>query len=369
MYPSRSRLLPAAFAAALLSLSSLTAVAAPTAKDREEAKTRLAEGRVAIGINQFDEAIKAFRLSDQLDPSPQTKLELVEALIGGGKLIEASKILNGLLDANAGHPKKIKESAQKLLSGLEPRIPWILVKLTGPSADAAKVTVDGTKIEDIEFETPFDPGSHAVVAEAEGYFRVEKRVKLDEGQHGVVKIDMKPSAAKKKKKKQPAASADPDGDTEEVSAEEEETEEEETAPKKRKKGADADAEGSGGGGITKHGLFVPTVVTGGVGALGLLIGTISGAVALSQTAAVKKSCDGTTCPDSASLRSSRDAALLSGNVSTASFIIGGAGLAAGGIMLALILTSDSGSDAPKGKEQAFVRPWIGPGQGGIYGRF
>jgi hypothetical protein len=368
MYLPRCRLLPAALAAALLSLSSLTAVAAPTAKDKEEAKTHLAEGRVAIGINQFDEAIKAFKLSDQLDPNPQTKLELVEALIGGGKLIEASKILNGLLDASAGHPKKIKESAQKLLSGLEPRIPWILVKLTGPSAGAATVTVDGTKVEDIEFETPFDPGTHAVVAEAEGYFRVEKRVKLDEGQHGVVKIDMKPSAPKKKKKK---VSADPDGDVEEASAEEEEVEEAPPPPKKKKKKKGADegggAEASGGGGITNHGLFIPTVVTGGVGALGLLIGTISGAVALSQTAAVKKSCDGTTCPDSSSLRASRDAALVSGNVSTAFFIIGGAGVAAGGVMLALILTSDN--DAPKGKEQAFVRPWIGPGQGGVYGRF
>jgi hypothetical protein len=364
MYLSRSRLFPAAFAAALLSLSSLTAVAAPTAKDKEEAKTHLAEGRVAIGINQFDEAIKAFKLSDQLDPNPQTKLELVEALIGGGKLIEASKILNGLLDANAGHPKKIKEGAQKLLSGLEPRIPWILVKLTGPSANAATVTVDDTKIEDIEFETPFDPGTHVVVAEAEGYFRVEKRVKLDEGQHGVVKIDMKPSAPKKKKKK---VSADPDGDAEEVSAEEEESEEPPPPPKKKKKSADGGAGASGGGGITKHGLFIPTVVTGGVGALGLLIGTISGAVALSQTAAVKTSCDGNTCPDSSSLRSARDAALVSGNVSTAFFIIGGAGVAAGGVMLAIMLSSDS--DAPKGKEQAFVRPWIGAGQGGVYGRF
>ena len=193
-------------------------------------------------------------------------------------------------------------------------------------------------------------------------------MKLDEGQHGVVKIDMKPSAAKKKKKK-PAASADPDGDAEEVSAEEEGEEEAPPPPKKKKKGADGDAEASGGGGITKHGLFVPTVVTGGVGALGLLVGTISGAVALSQTAAVKKSCDGNTCPDSSSLRASRDAALVSGNVSTAFFIIGGAGVAAGGVMLALMLTSDNGNAAPKGKEQAFVRPWIGPGQGGVYGRF
>ena len=46
------------------------------------------------------------------------------------------------------------------------------------------------------------------------------------------------------------------------------------------------------------------------------------------------------------------------------FIVGGVGVAAGGVLLALVLTSDP----PKGKEKAFVRPWVGAGQAGVYGR-
>jgi hypothetical protein len=143
-------------------------------------------------------------------------------------------------------------------------------------------------------------------------------------------------------------------------------------------GGGTSAEGSGepppppppkktGGSLTDNSLFIPGVAAAGVGAASLIVGTAFGVLALNETADLKRKCKSNKCPDTAAVRKTQDAALLDGNVSTAMFIVGGVGVAAGGVLLALVLTSDP----PKGKEKAkaFVRPWIGAGEGGVYGAF
>jgi hypothetical protein len=98
------------------------------------------------------------------------------------------------------------------------------------------------------------------------------------------------------------------------------------------------------------------------------LGTVFGIMALNDTAEAKRSCDGNICPDTARVRKARDSAILNGNVSTATFIIGGVGLAAGGAMLVLQLVSPP-PKPPPGPEKAFVRPYVGAGEAGLYGAF
>lgn len=349
MSSPRSGLVPAAFAAALLTLTSLSSHALPTAKDKEDAKAAVAEARVAIGLNRFDDAAKALRRADELDPNPQTKLDLADALASGGKLIEASQILNLIIDSAPPPPKKIKDAAQKLRTDLEQRIPWIQIKVFGPAQDITSTTIDGKDI-DAESEIPFNPGSHVIAADADGWQPVEKKIKLVEGSHKVVKIKMKKAGAKKK--------SDDEGDDDSEGSDEES--DEGSAPKAKS------------GKITQSSLFLPGMIAGGVGVVGLGLGTIFGAMALGTTSQLQSRCDGNVCPKTSANQRLQDDAISQGNVSTAMFVIGGLGAAGGGVLLVLAANGVGQSKSkPKEevKEEAFIRPWIGVGQAGVYGQF
>lgn len=355
MFSPRSGLIPAAFAAALLTLSSLSSHALPTAKDKEDAGRAIAEARVSIGLNRYDDAAKAFRRADELDPNPQTKLDLADALSTAGKLIEASQVTNLIIDAAPPAPKKIKDAAQKLRTSLEQRIPWIQIRIFGPEQKVTSTTIDGKDI-DAENEIPFNPGDHVITADADGWQPVEKKIKLAEGAHKIVKIKMKKAGATAKKKS---------GGDDESDEETDEEAEEEEAPKKK-----------GGSKITQSSLFLPGMIAGGVGVVGLGMGTIFGAVALGTTADLQSRCDGNVCPKTSANQRLQEDAISQGNASTAMFVIGGLGAAAGG---ALLVLASNGVGRPKSKpkaepteepkEEAFIRPWIGVGQAGVYGQF
>src|SRR4051812_3495982 len=129
MVPLR-RALPGLSLLALLSLAAAPALAG-SPKDKQEARTQASEGKKALKDKRWPDAAKALQRSDELDPNPQTKLDLAEALANQGKLVEASRALHGAMEA-AGTPKKVAEAAKKALGELEPRIPWVLVDVKGP---------------------------------------------------------------------------------------------------------------------------------------------------------------------------------------------------------------------------------------------
>jgi hypothetical protein len=332
----RSRWIPAAFAV-LLTLAPAFVSATPTEKDKADAKTAYTEARVAAAAGRHAEAVKAFKRSNELDPNPQTALEMAKSLQADGKLLEASKTLNEIINANPPVVWPIKSAAQKTLAELEPKIPWLQIKVIGPEQKLTSTTIDGKDV-DAENEMPWDPGEHVIAADADGYEPAEKTITLAEGAHEVVELTL---ARKGGPKKTPGGGG---GDT----------------PTKT-----TTSGGGGGGDLFSGPYFIPMAVGFGVGVVGVGLGTAFGVMALNSTAEAKEDCDGNTCPDTVSVRRARDAAVLQGNVSTATFIIGGAGIAAGVAMLVLNMTS---SPPPK-KEQAFVRPYIGAGEAGVFGAF
>jgi hypothetical protein len=314
--------LPAAFA--LLSLASTPAWAAPSAKDRAEARTLAAEARTALKAQRFEDAVEGLRRADQLDPSSQLKLDLARALVGAGKLVEASSVLHQLdgAPAKSFQEKKNAEAAKKLVGEVESKIPWVQISVTGPKAEDASTTLDGNEI-DASSEVPVDPGEHVVVVEAEGWKRAEEKVKLAEGVHEVVRIKMEREAVAEAPPPAPPSSG---------------------------------------------GSKLPAAIAFGVGAAGFGVGVVFGLLAFDKTGAAKERCDGDVCPDSPKLVALRDQAVTYGNISTAGFIAGGVGVATG---IVLLITS-SGSSAPEeaGKtEGAWVEPWVGPGQAGLAGAF
>lgn len=310
-----------AVAIALAVGSTSPAWAGGSPKDKQEAKALVKDAGKAAKEKRWADAAKALARADELDPDPQTKLDLARALVPMGKLVDASRALNGVTTSAKGpSAKKQVDAAQKLLAEIEPRIPWLKVTVQPPGA-SAKTAIDGHDV-DAKDELPVDPGEHVITVEAEGFEPAEKQVRLAEGKHEKITISLEPTAAPVAKK------------------------------------ADDD---SGGGG----GSVVPAVLAFGVGAAGIGVGSVFGIMAFNETSKVEQNCKGTKCP--ARVQSALDTAKTNGTVSTIAFIVGGVGVAGG---IVLLLTSGGSAKADDGADKAaHVRPFVGPGQAGVTGTF
>jgi hypothetical protein len=303
---------------ASLALATGAASAAPSPKDKADARALVTDAKKALKEKRFADAEKALRHADELDPSTQNKLDLAQCLTEQGKLVEGSRLLHGVADGNDATPagKKAQEAAKKALKEFEPKIPWIQVEVLGPT-EGAKVI---TKIDDAEVdatgEIPSDLGEHKVSVSSDGFEPADKTVKLAEGAHEHVSFSLQPAAVAKK------------------------------------------AEKSGG-------TLVPGLVGLGVGAVGLGLGIGFGMIALGQTSDAKKNCTGNVCGPAAA--DDISASKTSGNISTAGFVIGGVGAAAGVVMLIVL----SGGPAKKADKPAAhsITPWVGLGSAGVSGKF
>lgn len=315
-----ARSLAAALAAALIALSA--EASATTPKEKAEAKALVAEARTASKQKRHADAAAALRKADGLDPNPQTKLDLARALVELRQLVEASQTLNAIIAGSSASPgaKKVVAAARKLLSGVEPRVPWIKISVIGPERSQTSTTIDGKEVDAAE-EIPFDPGDHTVAAEAEGYESAEKRVSLGEGKHELVKLKLKKLAPEPK----------------------------------------AEVEESSGGSA------LPAGIAFGVGGVGLAVGAIFGIMAFNETSRVEENCNNGVCPPSQ--EEPLSIAKTNGTVSTIGFIAGGVGVLTG---VVLLVTTGSGEPAPspaEGPDEVSVRPWIGVDQVGLRGRF
>lgn len=319
----RRRVLPLALALGLSGVvTSGVAAAAPSPRDRHEAAVLTNKARAAGLKKKYAEAIELLRKADQLDPTSQRKLELARLLVADGKLVEASSLLNGIVNDTSLGPrgKWAQAQAKKQLAQFESRIPWLQVHVIGPTT-GVHVEVDGNEVEP-DMETPVDPGPHAIGVDADGYEPGDRSVTVNEGEHKQVTITLnlvpRPEPPKPK---------------------------------------------SSGGSV------IPAVASFAVGAAGLGVGAVFGILAFDETAKAKQYCDGNRCPARPEVVAARDVAIANGNVSTVGFVIGGVGVAAG---IVLLLTTGPGSESPPDEEKkdAFVvRPYVGAGEAGIVGTF
>ena len=317
-------LLPAALAAAL-SLSS-AAIAAPSAKDKADARAVAADGRKALRDKRWADAIAALKKADRLDPSPALEIDLAQAQIGAGKLVEAQKTLTSVSGGTEATPaaKRAREAAKKSLDALQSRIPKVKVKVKGAPAGKVTTLVDGIEV-DGSGEVAVNPGDHTIGAAADGFVPAEREVKLDEGGHEDLALELKPKGA---------------------------------APEEEEKKT------------TTTGSRAPGAVLTAIGGAGLLAGGIFGALAFTATNNAKSQCVNNVCP--ASAQSDISSSKTYGNVSTGAFIGGGAVALTGIVLLIVAPGGGAGSDDAKSASGApRFTPWVGPGGAGIgaVGRF
>lgn len=346
------------------SLTPTIALAQTSDADKATARDLTVEGYKALASKDYSAALDRFTRADALYHAPSVILGLARAQVGLGKLVSAqelySRAAHETLPPNASSAsKKAVQDAQTELDALGLRIPSVVINVKG--SDAAKVTLDGIEVRAaaLGVKRPVDPGKHVVTASATGFATSEVAVNLAEGKSESVTLELKPRQAEPPPVVAVAPVAKPPMVTPKpapVRATPALTSPVLTTPAHNEPEPD---QVKANGSTRKMLGFVAL----GVGGAGLLVGGITGGLALGKHGTIAESCPAGHCPEGteASFQPAIDSYGTMGTISTIGFIAGGA-LAATGLVL--ILT------APKAKTtQTAVTPLVGPGFIGAKGNF
>lgn len=298
-----------------------TALAAPSAKEKADAKALLADARKAVKERRVDEAMRALEQASKLDPGAEMDMEIARVEMAAGKLIAASKRLTPLATTDDGTPagKKVREGAKKELGELMMKIPAVKIAVKGPPAEVkVAVKIDGNEAS-VGSDESVDPGEHTITASAEGWAPAEQKVTLAEGARQSVELVLEGAKASAPK------------------------EESWIAPR------------------------LPGIVVGGVGGVTLIVGAVVGGAAMAATSSAKSGpgCVNNVCPDTPEVNDRIAKAKTLGNASTGLFIGGGVALAAGTVLFFVLPELKKNPGPRVGR----VVPWIGADQVGIAGSF
>jgi hypothetical protein len=319
-----------------------TALAQPTAADKDAARALMAEGRADRDKGNLPAARKAFAAADAIMHVPTTGLELARALVALGRLVEADDTALRVAripekPSDTAPFKAARDAALRLNDELESRIPSLSIQVRGTMRGATpSVTIDDTAVPAELLGQPrkVDPGHYVIVAKA-GAAESKQEVDLAERETKEVTLELEAPAVSSEAP-QPANLTPPT---------------EETRPEPRSGGASAM-------------LYGGVAVAGA----GIVLGTIAGIVSLAKTNDIKNS--GHCKDDMCSPVEHGDIATANtmATVSTVSFAVAGAGAVVGVIGLFLQSHATQPDDASASKTPR-VEPWLGIGTAGVRGRF
>ena len=307
----------------------------PSAVDVAQARDLFNDGRRLRERGDLPAALEKLKAAYALAPTPIIGLELGHNYEQMAELVEAREAYLAIgrmavLRSETARSAKAREEADRLAGGLRARIPSLTVHITGADMSAVTVTIDGAALPTnaLLAPRPVNPGKHEVVASGAGKPPVTRTADVAEGETKVVELDVGAGVA--------AATAP-------------------AAPLNAAPSAPLVPRGGEGPG--------PLVYAGfGLAAAGVVVGSITGAVAMSKASSVKQACSGLDCPTSVNgdLQTGRSL----GNVSTGAFIVAGVGIVAGAIGLVLPRRTEESS-----ANRLPVTPWIGWGASGVEGVF
>lgn len=150
--------------------------------DPAAAEALFREGRRLMSEGQLTEACEKFAASQKLDPASGTLLNLADCQLKAGKLATAwaTFVSAGTLAKSEGKALRVTE-AQRRASELEPRLPYLLLRITSRPAGLV-IRRDNVIIDDaaLDMKVPVDPGAHTVTAAAPGHDDWSSTVTLTE---------------------------------------------------------------------------------------------------------------------------------------------------------------------------------------------
>jgi hypothetical protein len=163
--------------------------AAQAPAEVQEAERLFYEGRDALDRKDYATACAKLGQSAALVPRPATLVNLAECEEHGGHVVAATQHLRqavGLLDPR----DERREPAEKRLAAVAARQALITVRVTG---EHAAIAIDGAPFAQGSAETPIDPGHHVAVVSAPG--RADARTELDLGEGERRRVDLAVGAA------------------------------------------------------------------------------------------------------------------------------------------------------------------------------
>lgn len=288
---------------ALLTVPLSSALAQPTKAGvdaaRYEARRLADEGQSLFEAGDYRGAIARLREADAKFPAPTLKLAWAEAHEKLAQLLEAravyAKIAEEKLDRFA--PAEFHEAvatAKAALARLDEAIPRLAVELVGPPPPMLSLTLDGVALSTSDRPISVNPGKHTLSIEMSGQPPETRSLDLKEKETRRIQIRWAATTATA------AAKSSPPG----------------TAAQGRSRS------------------MVAPVLAFGVGGAGLVLGAVTGGIAMSKMDGFRQLCGPELqCPESVS--GDLEGAKVAGHVSTVGFAVAGAGAALGALLLVL----------------------------------
>jgi hypothetical protein len=304
-----------------------------TEEARATARQLMDEGREARNDKKdYKAALDAFRKAHSIMKVPSTGIEVARTLDAMGLFVEAAEAAQEVIDMPPviTPPKKkevdafirARSEAQTLLDEAKKKIGFIKITIKGAKPEAVEVTINDLAVAPATLKDPVkqNPGKHTVVAK--GPKTATAEVEVSSGQTQEITLDV--TKAEKPKVEAPPPEAPPPPPP-------------------------------------KSAFLRPMPLIGfGIAGVGLIAGSVTGALTMSRASSIKESCEGNRCPSSK--QGDIDSAKTLGLISTISFGVAGVGAAIGVIgLLRKPKTEETG--------KVQVSPWIGLNSAGVVGQF
>ncbi len=340
----------------LASVLSLVASSAPAQTDEERAGARALaqEGVEAFNSGKWEQALDLFGRAETLVHALPHLLYIARSHEKLGRLVEAQEAYIKLTrePLSATSPKAFIDAhaeADRELAALEPRIPSVIVLVSGVGAAEAVVKIDDAAIPRalIGVKRPTNPGRHVCSASAPGAETAFVPITLAEGAHETVRIELLSGAPTTEPVPLSTGAVAP------------------VAPPLAQLDRPTDAR--------EPRYRIPMYVSFGAGAVGLIGGTvflIKRSSAQSDADDAWKSClNSRDCDqsDAAKIKSDDKDAAQAGTLAMVGYGLGVVGVGAGVAFWLLDRSAEAPSEAAQGDVR--LTPWIGVGSIGLNGSF
>jgi hypothetical protein len=285
------------------------------AQDSGSAAALFDRGLAAMKAADYDKACPALAESNRLESLPGTLFTLAECEAFAGKLSQSLAHYGDYLERYAHLPpaqqvqqKRRSDRAREQRDALARKVPRLTLVLPASAPAATLVQRDGTTLgaASLGVALPIDPGTHRLTTQVPGGRQHVQSVALQEGEARILELELEA----------PEASG--------------------TAPMA--------APGSPQPG---HGAArVAGIVVTALGASGIIVGSVEGAIAIHQKSVVDAQCPHFTC--SVAGLTAVDGMRRAGLISTVAFGIGAAGIAGGVATLVVASRSAPRSASARG---------------------
>jgi hypothetical protein len=288
------------------------------------AQSLFEEAKRLMAANRHAEACPKLEESQQLDPGSGTLINLADCYEHVGKLASAFRAFKAAeVGARTVGNAPREQAARDRAAALEPRLPRLEVRVPAAPAPGLEIRSDGVLLSQAQWGVPLpvDPGAHRVQASAPGRQSWETQVRAAANAPPVVVSVPELSAAGSEAGEAVGPVAPPS--------------------------AEQPSQSPGLG--TQRTL---AIAAGGVGVVGVVIGSIYGLKSASKHDEADPYCDDAwDCTNQDAFDAAEDAR-AAGNVSTVAFALGGVGLAAGAVLWFTAPSQESHASASLG---------VGPG--------